>query len=364
MNFYYSFLLYLFILVLINSKNDKTIKLTLELNEENLFPLLPITIGELETKIMYISTYQNISTNIVIFLNQYNISKAKNEKKNDSYLFNNELIIGKVYSDSFIIDTIKKEMKFIYNNTLSNNMTGLIHFSPNNLLNFFKKNISFYTISFSEFDIHKNLNIILGEKYYLTNFTYFDICDMENKDNLFFGCKLKNIIIKDKKLSKNIFTVFEFSNISNRNYIECNRSMILNITNFLNQNKFKCESNKCESNNITGYLNFGYRNIYFKQLHFKEKNIDYIIFHGNVINNLKIIYDFHNDKIVLYSDKQIITINPTIPDPWKRNSYWWVFGLILFGILLIAYIILRLLNTKVDDLFNSNRNESMAQLLP
>ena len=77
MNFYYSFLLYLLILVLINSKNDKTIKLTLELNEENLFPLLPITIGELETKIMYISTYQNISTNIVIFLNQYNISKAK-----------------------------------------------------------------------------------------------------------------------------------------------------------------------------------------------------------------------------------------------------------------------------------------------
>ena len=188
---------------------------------------------------------------------------------------------------------------------------------------------------------------------------------MKIKDNILVGCILKNITIKDKNFSKNLFIVFDYSSISNSYYIECNSSMIINFINFLNQSGFNCSENICESNNINGSLNFGYRNITFKKLCFKEKNIDYIIFHGNVINKLKIIYDFHNDKIVLYSNEPIIDLNSIeIPDPWNRNSYWYVFGIILFGILLIAFIILFLLNQKTDDINNNlNRTESMAQML-
>ena len=370
MNFYFSILLYLLNLVLINSKYDETINLTLKINEDNLFPLLPITVGGLETEIMFISTYQNISTNIVIFLKQYNISKAKNENKNDSYIFNDSLIMGKVYSDSFKINNNTNIMKFIYNNTLSGNMTtGLIHLFPNKLLILFEKNISYYTISFSEFNINNNLNIILGEKYNISSFKSFDICDMKKKDNdILVGCILKNLTINNKNFSNNPFIVFDYSSIQYRNFIECNTSMILNIKNFLEENGFNCENNKCESESkdIIGYLNFGYRNMKFEKLFFKEKNIDYIIFHGNVINNLKIIYDFHNEKIVLYSNEPIIIPNSIkIPDPWNRKSfqYVFVFGIILLVIILIAFIMLLLLNKNKDDSNNLYQSATMSQML-
>lgn len=366
-NFGFSVFVFVSFFIMIKT-DDQIISLSLIINNNLNYPLIPIKIENTEIKVMFISTFINSTNNMVISSKDYNPDDSKCQNKTGLYYYNfTYLINGEVYKNNIIFDKyLIKDIDFIYGKNDDINIEGgIIHFTPQYLIEIFKQNISYKSFSYSELN-NENLSITLGENYDNYTFGSYDICDLKINNNTLLGCILEKIIISNstkdfvhyrniKEKEIKLLTEFDYTNLYNKNFIEGPENKIKEIKNFLISNGFNCSDNgTCISNNKKGYLIFGFNGIEFNKLNLKINNIDHLIFHGNAIENLKLIYDFERNKTILYCDDVNIIVSYKKPKPW-------VFIAILFGIFFLSAFFLLSLRKNESINYDIQQNSRLIE---
>lgn len=328
--------------------------LKIPLNHTNQYYLFSFIVNNISLQSFFLPITTNSTTNILIVNSSINCvkeekcykpDKSKDQNREDRFKVFSYINQGKVYKDKFYLNGHDiGELDFLYVNKTGGDQFDSLFFFNLHFLSILKQRniISKQIISYD--DHGEILDVYFGKEYSIKNYKYNDYCDMVTG---IYGCILKKMAVqKNKEIVYENFEEFKmnvefYAAVKGEKGLFAPKNMIEKLLSFLKKQNFNCtnpyqdetfKGNRCYSKDNYGYFIFGEKGISFQNITLIEiKDCNHIYFSFDTIENLHVIIDVDNKKVVFHSDKE------NVVKSFKSSAR--IFLIILILLIIIILII-------------------------